>query len=484
MARVTTRGRPLPSSRRSFSTSPSFSSSSPLSSTQPCVLTSLRERGLVSDVTSPDFAKVLAKAPLTGYVGVDPTAASLHVGHLVPFLTLLRLTMAGHHGIALIGGATGSIGDPSGRNSERKVLDQQVLEDNIHALSLQLKRFFHQGQVYAGKRLHALGLEQVPQGTITIRDNREWFQPMSALQFLGSIGRHARIGPMLARESVKSRMSSSHGLSFTEFSYQLLQAYDFYHLYQTSHCRFQLGGSDQWGNITAGTELISKMTSPSSNSSPLKEGGGEAYGLTTPLLTTSKGEKFGKSAGNAIWLDPHLTPVFEFYQYFIRIADDDVRSLLLRLTMLPLDEIDRVMHQHHSAPEARIAQRCLAREMTELIHSENEADRVEWMSKVLYDPMVATTQANKLIQAFTGDDRLRRLSRSEAMGKSIQALLVSLNLAKSKTAARKLIQAGGVYINGSKVTSLEQLMGPTHLLQDKVSVLRTGKANNIILELI
>ncbi|KAJ2904507.1 tyrosyl-tRNA synthetase, partial [Coemansia aciculifera] len=294
------------------------------------VVDTLRERNFIHSVTSDDIATRL-KAPVGVYCGVDPTADSLHLGNMVALMGLLHFHLAGHQALPLVGNATGMIGDPSGRSSERVALGQSALARNVAGIEAQLERFFVRGTEYAARRMPTLDPASLK--PVRILHNADWYRTMNILAFLGHVGRYARIGTMMARDSVKSRLQSVQGISFTEFSYQLLQAYDFWHLYHHHGCRVQLGGSDQWGNITAGTDLIHRMPF----SSTLDETGITAtndgndvgaLGITIPLLTTASGEKFGKSAGNAIWLDERKTSAFDVYQFFVKTADADVERLL------------------------------------------------------------------------------------------------------------------------------------------------------------
>ncbi|KAG0291629.1 tyrosyl-tRNA synthetase, partial [Dissophora globulifera] len=311
----------------------------------------LQQRGLVAAMTSPELVDHVDAGPTAIYCGVDPTASSLHLGNLVTLLGLLHFHIKGHTTIGLVGGATGSIGDPSGKSTERQPMSAATLAKNVAGIDAQFQRFFQRGRAYAENRGYAV---QGTGGLVKVVNNKTWFGKLSALEFLGDIGRYARVGTMIARDSVKSRLESPQGISFTEFSYQLLQAYDFWHLYHEDRCRIQLGGSDQWGNITAGIDLIHKkkkttdeqVVIDSHNDSESEKSAG-AYGLTIPLLTTATGEKFGKSAGNAVWLDEKMTSLFDFYQFFVKTADADVGRYLHYFTLLSADEIKVVMDQHN-----------------------------------------------------------------------------------------------------------------------------------------
>jgi tyrosyl-tRNA synthetase len=292
---------------------------------------------------SPDVTEKTNK-PTAIYCGVDPTAKSLHLGNLVTLIGLLHFHIRGHQTIALVGGATGSIGDPSGRKSERVPLSQEILKENVDGIESQIHRFFKNGASYAEKR----GFQSQSYLTPKVLNNYSWFSSMTALDFLGSVGRYARVNTMLAKESVKSRMDTTQGISFTEFSYQLLQAYDFWYLYKNHECRIQLGGSDQWGNITAGIDLIYRRNQVESDEGQSKRDDmkSRAFGITIPLLLTSTGEKFGKSAGNALWLDESMTSVFDFYQFLMKTTDADVGKYLEMFTFLNPDQVGEIMKEH------------------------------------------------------------------------------------------------------------------------------------------
>ncbi|KAJ1837904.1 tyrosyl-tRNA synthetase, partial [Coemansia sp. RSA 2703] len=344
------------------------------------VIDTLRERHFVSAVTSEDIVAHVGSNSTAVYCGVDPTAPSLHLGNMVTLMGLLHFHLGGHQAIPLVGNATGMIGDPSGRSTERVALDRETLARNIAGIEAQLQRFFSRGTEYALKRMPEIDPTRLRK--VCVLHNADWYQDMNILQFLGSVGRYSRVGAMMARDSVKSRLQSMHGISFTEFSYQLLQAYDFWHLYHHHGCRIQLGGSDQWGNITAGTDLIHKMPFQQDGcdtggliAEPENGSVDTAYGLTIPLLTTSSGEKFGKSAGNAIWLDEAKTSAFDIYQFFVKTSDADVERFLKMFTLLPVRRIAEVMSEHREVPENFAAQRLLAAEVTELIHGQSGLNR-------------------------------------------------------------------------------------------------------------
>eukprot|EP00842_Homolaphlyctis_polyrhiza_P001032 jgi/Hompol1/192/HPOL_005255-RA len=343
-------------------------------------LHSLESRGLLNDATSKSaLAHLLQSEATVVYAGFDPTAQSLHVGNLLTIIAMLHFQLAGHQAIALIGGATGCIGDPSGKSSERQQLDPKTLQSNIEAISAQLESLFANASAYAAKHRPATA-SQTSLKPIKILNNLDWFSKMSFLQFMSDVGRRARVSNMLARESVKSRLDSANGISFTEFTYQLLQAYDFWHLFSEHGCRIQLGGSDQWGNITAGTELIQKYVADKAVvkhpdaaravQAVQRSGSIEhyAYGITIPLVTTASGEKFGKSAGNAVWLNEAMVSVFDFYQFFRRTPDSEVGRYLRFFTFLSNDVIAQLLSEHAIHPAKHLPQRALAFEVTELVH--------------------------------------------------------------------------------------------------------------------
>ncbi|CAO3673440.1 unnamed protein product [Umbelopsis vinacea] len=440
-------------------------------------------RGLVASLTSPDIEKHTEEKTAI-YCGVDPTAKSLHLGNLVTFMGLLHFHIQGHQAIALIGGATGSIGDPSGRQSERVPLSQDTLDTNISHITTQIHRFFENGSSYAKRR--GWLKDESNQYTPKVLNNIEWFKGMSALEFLGDVGRYARVSQMLARESVKARLDTEQGISFTEFAYQLLQAYDFWYLYHNHSCRIQLGGSDQWGNITAGIDMIHKKKPNSSSLHvPITSDDQEArriedraFGVTIPLLLTSKGEKFGKSAGNAVWLDETMTSLFDFYQFFVKIADEDIERYLPLFTLMSPEEIQSIMHDHKQNPEKRIAQHRLAEEATELVHGIESVSKAKTATKVLFGGDLVGIGADNIIQAFAHDSRrLRAAQLDQVLNVGVDAVAVLAGATRSKSEAQKLIKSGGIYLNNVKITDPRAKIQQSDLLNDKLCVLRIGKSS-------
>ncbi|KAF9204052.1 tyrosyl-tRNA synthetase [Haplosporangium sp. Z 27] len=440
----------------------------------------LQQRGLVAALTSPDIVDYVEAGPTAIYCGVDPTANSLHLGNLVTLLGLLHFHIKGHTTIGLVGGATGSIGDPSGKSTERQPMSAATLAKNVAGIDAQFQQFFKRGRAYAERRGYVV---QGAGGQVKVVNNKTWFGKLSALEFLGDIGRYARVGTMIARDSVKSRLESPQGISFTEFSYQLLQAYDFWHLYHEDGCRIQLGGSDQWGNITAGIDLIHKKKKTTEeqvlieSNSESSEKASSAYGLTIPLLTTATGEKFGKSAGNAVWLDETMTSLFDFYQFFVKTADADVGRYLHYFTLLNADEINTVMEKHNAEPEKRIAQHTLAKETTELVHGVEAVPKALLATHVLFGASLDKIKGQELIDAFEHDSRLVPLSKSQVGEMSVDRIALESGLCSSKSEAKKLVKSGGFYINNVKITDASYRIAEKDWIDGAVCVLRSGKSN-------
>ncbi|KAJ3032145.1 tyrosyl-tRNA synthetase, partial [Rhizophlyctis rosea] len=387
-----------------------------------------------------------------------------------------------------IGGATGAIGDPSGRSTERTALDKEVLDRNVEAIETQIKQIFANGQQYAAKKrlIHASSSSDLP--PIKFVNNHDWLKNMSFLDFMGDVGRLARVPTMLARDSVKNRLETDEGLSFTEFTYQLLQAYDFWHLYTNHRCTIQLGGSDQWGNMMAGTDLIRRKlhlerVEGSGKSGESKSGENDpAIALTLPLVTTATGEKFGKSAGNAVWLDEGLCSAFDFYQFFRRAPDSEVGRYLQYFTFLGLDEIKVLLAQHQVEPQKHLPQRTLAREVTELVHGEAAALKAQVMSQVLYDDSFHSVTAPELLYAFSGNDRLMRMERGQVVGREVWEVVLSTGAVRSERQAKSLQKLGGLYLNKVRVPPEGRVITTEDLLGGRVCLIRTGKENYKVLD--
>lgn len=420
------------------------------------IIETLRERGLVQDITDEQLAGKCRSEKIVVYIGFDPTASSLHIGHLVSILILRHFQLAGHQPLAVVGGGTGMIGDPSGRSAERNLLSPEQLEANVAALRRTLQRFLDfEGPCRA-----------------RVLNNAEWLGEFTFLGFLRDVGKYFRIGEMLGKESVRRRLDSESGLSYTEFSYMLLQAYDFKYLHEHYGCIAQAGGSDQWGNITAGTDYIRRTLNS------------EAYGMVTPLLTNSAGQKMGKTADGAVWLDPERLSPYQFYQFWIRQEDRDVERFLKMLTFLPLPEISQIMQEHGKDPSQRVAQRRLAHELTTLVHGPGEAEKAEQASRALFGGSLATMSDDDLRGIFQ-DVPSVRIPRSELDAElTILELLTRTGLCASKKEARRLLTQGGVYLNNSGDPWPEgrRTVGPSDLLSESIMVLRAGKKKYCLVE--
>lgn len=422
-------------------------------------LDDLQWRGLLADCTDLDgLRKRLSTGkPITVYCGFDPTGDSLHVGHLMGQLTLARFQRAGHHVIALAGGATGMVGDPSGRSSERNLLTREQLAHNIACIKAQLSRLLDFNAAANPARLV---------------DNADWIAPFSFLEFLRDVGKHFSLNVMLAKDSVKSRMEGDGGISYTEFSYQLLQAYDFYHLAKTFDCQLQIGGSDQWGNLTAGTDLIRKKLG---HETP-------AWGWTFPLITKSDGTKFGKTASGAVWLDPKQTSPYRLYQFFVNTEDAKVCEYLRKFTFLSRPEIEVLEAAHAANPGAREAHRALAREVTTLVHGADAYTGALKASEILFGGSldgVSETIFNDVVGEVPTKDLEK--AKLDGAGTPIGDLVVLAGLENSKGAARKALEAGGVYLNNVRVPDHTKSVTSADLLFGKHLLLRKGKKSYAVL---
>jgi tyrosyl-tRNA synthetase len=412
----------------------------------------LNARGLIHDSTDADSLRArLAASPIGVYVGFDPTADSLHVGHLMGQLALRRLQLAGHRPFPLAGGATGMVGDPSGRSDERNLLTRDELSHNVSKIKRQLERIldFEPGPFQA-----------------TLVDNADWTADTSILDFLRDVGKHITVNQMTAKESVRNRLASDVGLSFTEFSYMLLQANDFRHLYEAHGVELQMGGSDQWGNITAGIDLIRKSAA------------GSAYGLTWPLLLKGDGTKFGKTAEGAVWLDAEKTSAYQFRQFWLQADDDAVVDYLHRFSTKSLDEISVVVADHLEAPHRRVAQRTLAHELTELVHGPEAAAAADEAAEVLFgaDPVVASEAAFEVVAREVASSQMTRLQLEDVI-----EVLVATNLATSKGDARRTLKGSGYRCNGVQIATNTQLSQEI-LLHGRYLLLQRGKKSHHLIE--
>lgn len=408
-------------------------------------------RGLVQSVSDPEIEKML-ETPQTIYCGFDPSASSLQAGNLVSIMMLRRLQLAGHRVIALVGGATGLIGDPSGKSAERNMLTVEQVAENKKGIRENLARILDFDGPNAARMV----------------DNYEWYSGLSAIAFLRDVAVNFRVPQMLAKESVKKRLEASEGaLTFTEFSYQILQGNDFLHLYDAYGCTMEVGGADQWGNITAGTDLVRKMR------------GRSVYGLTFPLLLDGTGKKFGKSEGNAMFMSAEKTSVYDWYQFFLRSADEDVIRYLKVFSLRPLDEIAELERQMKADPEARIPQKALAEELTALVHGAAGLETARGATQALFGGDVAGKSADELETIFK-DVKSAERARADVVGKPVWAVAAQAGMFKSNGEARRMAQQGGLSLNGAKADAA-RVFAEGDLVEGRVAVLRSGKKNFFLL---
>ena len=414
-------------------------------------------RGLIQDIM-PGTEEQLQKELTSAYIGFDPTADSLHIGNLVPIILLVHLQKSGHKPIALVGGATGLVGDPSGKSEERNLLNENTLQHNLACIKRQLEKF--------------LNFDPAINNAAEMVNNYDWFKEISFLEFIRDVGKHITINYMLAKDSVKKRVENENGMSFTEFSYQLVQGYDFFWLNKYKNCKLQMGGSDQWGNIVTGTELIRKKA------------GGEAYAFTCPLLTKSDGGKFGKTEKGNVWLDPLKTSPFQFYQFWLNAADEDAIKWIRIFSFLPEETIHTLLEEHSHNPEARILQKSLAKEITIFVHNEEEYNKaVETTGKLF-------TKINLQLSPLSEEE----LSTMEGIikivfplttiinGINVVSFLTDTNIFDSKGEARKMILNGGISINRTKMNDPSTSISKEHLLYEKFILVQKGKKNYFLIE--
>jgi tyrosyl-tRNA synthetase len=411
------------------------------------VFTELEWRGLVSESTE-GLRDVLAREIVTLYIGFDPPAASLHVGSLLPMMALARMQRFGHSPIAIVGGGTGMIGDPSGKTAERQLMSLEQIDANLAGIRAQLAKVLD---------------FDAPGNPARIVNNADWLRPLNYLDFLRDIGKYFTVNYMLAKESVKRRIEQEDGISYTEFSYLMLQSYDFLTLYDRYQCTLQMGGSDQWGNITAGADLIRRLR------------GAKAHGLVMPLVTTSSGVKFGKTEAGAVWLDPELTSPFRFYQFWLNTDDRDAVKYLKFFTFLGRDEIEALEAEVARAPERRDAQRVLAREVTRTLHGQEAVDRAEHASGLLFGERISELDVDDIIAVFddvpsTG----MAMPLFAAPGMAIADMLVATEIAASKGEAMRLVKGGGVYVNNRRVTDERARLTAGEAIAGRMFVLRKG----------
>lgn len=416
------------------------------------IYSDLEWRGVIHQTTDPDLRSHLSNSQMTVYCGFDPTADSLHLGGLIQLMNLRRLQLAGHLPIALMGGGTGLIGDPSGKESERTLLPEEVLQANILAIHRQVERIidFNPGPAQA-----------------RMLNNAAWLKPLQLTDFLRDIGKHFSVNAMIARDSVKARLENrEQGISFTEFTYMLLQSYDFLHLFDTYGCRLQIGGSDQWGNITYGIDLIRKAR------------GGRAFGLTSPLIKGLSGAKMGKSVGGNVWLDPARTSPYRFYQHWINADDSEVIRFLKFFTFLSRGRIEELEQFHAGKPGKRVAHRALAWEVTSLVHGPEEAARAERASRALFGSEISELNEAMLLDVLSDVPSSSAPRSTLSPGRPLVDLLVEVGLAESRGAARTFIQGGGVYLNNQRSVDGDRVLTESDLLLNRYLVLRRGKRSH------
>ena len=420
----------------------------------------LRWRGMVHQLM-PGTEELLAREQVTAYVGFDPTADSLHIGHLCSIMILRHFQRAGHKPLALVGGATGMIGDPSGKSAERNLLTEEVLRHNEACIKAQLGHF--------------LDFDSAASNGAELVDNYDWMRDFTFLDFAREVGKHITVNYMMAKDSVKKRLNGEarDGLSFTEFTYQLLQAYDFLHLYQTKNCKLQMGGSDQWGNITTGSELIRRTL------------GGEAYALTCPLITKSDGRKFGKTESGNVWLDKRYTTPYKFYQFWLNVGDDEAARYIKIFTSLPKDEIDALIAEHSADPGRRLLQKRLGEEVTCMVHSREDYDMAIEASNILFgratkESLVRLDEAT-LLAVFDGVPRFEVAKDQVCGAKAVDLLAETTKCFASKGEMRKLVQGGGVSLNKEKLETPDHLVTADDLLDGKYLLVQRGKKNYFLI---
>lgn len=413
----------------------------------------LRWRGMLQDIM-PGTEELLNKEQVAGYIGFDPTGDSLHVGHLTQIMTLIHFQHAGHKPIALVGGATGMIGDPSFKSAERNLLDEATLAHNVASLKHQLTKFLTFGEGDTDAKMV---------------NNFDWFKEFSFLDFIRDVGKLITVNYMMAKDSVKKRLEGENGLSFTEFSYQLIQGYDFYYLWKNQNCKIQMGGSDQWGNIVTGSEIVRRLEQ------------GTVFGLTTQLIKKSDGQKFGKTESGAVWLDAKKTSPYKYYQFWLNATDDDAKNWIKIFTLKTKEEIDAIIDEHDAAPHLRIVQKALAKDITTRTHSELDYETAVKTSEFLFGngdlSFLANLDHDAVLEVFDGVPQSNLDRAKLAAGINILDLLVETQVFPSKGEARKMLQGGGVSLNREKLTDIELLVNTSNLINDKYLIAQRGKKN-------
>jgi tyrosyl-tRNA synthetase len=416
------------------------------------LIAELRWRGMIQDIM-PGTEEQLLKEMTSAYIGFDPTADSLHIGSLVPILLLVHLQKAGHKPIALVGGATGMVGDPSGKSEERNLLSEEVLRRNQEGVKKQLMQF--------------LDFDTSKSNCAEMVNNYDWFKDLSFLDFIRDVGKHITVNYMMAKDSVKKRIEGDSGMSFTEFTYQLVQGYDFYWLYKNKNCKLQMGGSDQWGNIVTGTELIRKKA------------GGEAFAFTCPLITKADGGKFGKTEEGNIWLDANRTSPYQFYQFWLNASDDDAEKWIKIFTFLSQDAVDMLIHEHKRNPSARVLQKTLAQEVTIFVHGEEEFAKAVETTQKLFSNQNAAAESLSVedLEGMEGVVKIDFTKEKITAGIDVVTFLAETTIFPSKGEARKTVQGGGVSINRKKIDNIQLTIDNSLLLHDKYILVQKGKKN-------
>ncbi len=414
----------------------------------------LRWRGMLQDIM-PGTEDLLNKEKVAGYIGFDPTGDSLHVGHLTQIMTLIHFQNAGHKPVALVGGATGMIGDPSFKSAERNLLDEATLQHNVACLKKQLGKFLEFGE---------------GENDAQMVNNYDWFKDFKFLDFIRDIGKMITVNYMMSKDSVKKRLEGDNGLSFTEFTYQLIQGYDFYYLWKHHNCKVQMGGSDQWGNIVTGSEMIRRQDQ------------GTAYAITTQLIKKADGQKFGKTESGAIWLDPKKTSPYKYYQFWLNTSDDDAKNWIKIFTLKPQEEIESIIAEHDAAPHLRLVQKALAKDITIRTHSEEAYETAIKTSEFLFGngslEFLNNLAHDAVLEVFEGIPQFQVAKADLAAGINILDLLaVQTQVFPSKGEARKMLQGGGVSINREKATDIEDSITDNHLVNNKYIVAQRGKKN-------
>jgi tyrosyl-tRNA synthetase len=418
----------------------------------------LQWRGMIQDIM-PGTAEQLNKEMTTGYIGFDPTSDSLHIGSLVPILLLVHLQKAGHKPIALIGGATGMIGDPSGKSEERNLLSEEQLQKNLDGIKKQLQQY--------------LDFDPAKPNAAEMANNYDWFKNMSFIHFLLDVGKYLTVNYMMAKDSVKKRIEGETGISYTEFAYQLMQGYDYYWLYENKNCKLQMGGSDQWGNITTGTELIRRKAR------------GEAFALTCPLLTKADGGKFGKTEQGNVWLDPVKTSPYQFYQFWLNATDEDAEKWIRIFTFLSKDTIEQLIQEHRKNAAQRLLQKALAKEITVFVHGEEEYLKAIETTEKLFSQQAAPAESLSVedLEGMEGVTKYDYALTKIQEGVDIVTFLAETKIFPSKGEARKMVQGGGVSVNRKKIENAQLALDPSLLLHGKYMLVQKGRRNYYLVKI-